>query len=374
MDKLNTFIISNPQILIEFKRKLIDLKTTLQQFDHRPGSFRPDMVANDFRKVLEAFIATVYHYSDGAEKNLYEKLLKIERELNKANYISTGQEGNIMALVKLLHTYGNLGSHHQPEEDKQIDRKHIQLCRLVLHELIEHLLADHLEKHEYHFLNHEPTTNKAKHILIAVVLLLSLSILGLYWLNASSKQVPSHLIQPAISEPSPKEARQDLTQVHIASQGKLKIVLEHRLSDQDLEKATLAAQTYALYRFAYQKFDKTAAFPAFTEVLKCFYSIPYLPRHEFFKRDRWKTAPKTISKTKTIYLRAAKFALGQNWLQLSVSESPNTSFGMAQTFVFEKEETDSSQKAKWLISGEYGMEQYSCAPRIRKGRLIWPKN
>lgn len=388
MNHIISKITSDPKILNSFKESLVQLKKSLHAYESPHSGLSPDTIGNEFRKTLEIFVKVVHSEAQTSQSSLYDDLLYLtsDKELERQEFFSEGDTGFIKALLKFVLTLGNYSSHHQTEEHKQIDAEHIIMGRVAFYLLIKTYLSKHLEIEHYDFLqvktphNHIITplssTPNWRRYISKILIMVGLIGVGIFWWTSPPPQPKISLSPKEVSSKTTQIYRESsqLKQVTIAKEQQLKIILEHNLPSGKFNQAKEAAEVYASYRIALEKRNSKLAFPSFVKVLRCYYDISEMPRHELLKSKRWKSDPPIRKQIKSIYLRAESSVIGDHWVQLSTADEPRVEFGTGQIFVFEKVTDINTSTTKWLITAEYGKNYWKCAPKVKQDKLYWPKN
>ena len=374
-------ISKNSRDLIDFKKRLSKLKVSLREFENKTSGLRADIIGNEFRKSLEAFVLVIHTRAQSSQVTLYDSLLHLtsDQELERQQYFSQGDKGFIKALLKFVHVLGNYSSHHQIDPSKQINEEHIHLGRIAFYLLIKTYLSQYLDQDDYSFLQvnqvtsnviEKPNTEKKRSpykLLLGICLLLvMMAMMWVIQVDHQSDQRSTFAHQSVLDQQAP------LKSVQIASEKNLNIVLQHTLSGIRLAKAMKAAQTYAQYRIALEQRNPQKAFPVIAKVLRCYYGTAQKPRHELLRSKRWSSAKPKRKKAKMIYLRTDPSVIGKHWIQLSTADQAGVDFGTAQVFVLEQTIDKKGHGSDWLISAEYGRNYWACAPKVKQGQLYWP--
>lgn len=419
MNYIPAKISKDPKVLQSFKESLNQLKVSLYAYDTQSTGFRSDIIGNEFRKCLEAFVKVAHSQASTHKSNLYDDLLHLtsDQELERQEYLSEGDKGFIKALLKFVHALGNYGSHYQTEAHKQIDSEHITIGRVAFYLLIKTYLSKHLNQDDYAFLKvtdsvrlgeqehaEEPSiSNQISHDEIekskraqlirttglVLVLTLLVTVFIMFILPPSRLPYQVNLESEHIAEPLATYSKgfMPIKQVSIAQSQKLKIILEHNLDTKQLEGAQQAAQAYANYRLGLEERNSAQAFLSIAPMMRCYYGKAHWPRHELLRSKRWTDPPPDRKSVKNIFLRAERSLIQDDWIQLSVGEQAQIEFGTGQIFVLEKFQSKApnsppqQQKAyksseynyTWLITAEYNPKFWQCAPRVKNKQLYWPK-
>ena len=369
----------------EFEKILNELKEDLYHFENDENTrVTHESIATNMRKALECFMILVHleteeHHtaedstnvsSEQGKKQKSPPNLRVQIEhFIRDSKLDKNTQDYLTALFHMVRTIGNSGAHyHQEFSIRRIDHENIDLIRVAFFKIIESSLSKILQPETYDFLKlntHQPlkvSTSSplhSSHIQKKHISLLKLLIISLFCLSIWGG---IHIMSTPSLDSSSKY-------VVISTTSKLIITLIHQVSSADEESLIQAAQTYAKYRTALEVRNPSLADSAFPDSLKCYYSQPNFPKHEFFRTSRWKSRPQKRVHSKHIYLKTAS-SYGKGWVLLSTAEDIETPFGVGQIFVIEQG-INTQKPQRWYITAEYGLKKSKCAPKVRKQTLHW---